>query len=75
MSEIPNTEFGRHKKPISLFRIWKILTAIATLIALAVTVAFIWYVTTQKTEKSGGQHAGQHVPDLGIQSAAIMACP
>ena len=71
MSETPYTEFGGHKKPINSLRIWKILTAIATLIALAVTAAFICYVLTHKTEKSGGQK----VPNSGTQTAAIMACP
>ena len=71
MSETPYAKFGGEKKPFNSLRIWKILTAIATLVAVAVTAAFIWYVLTHKAEENNGKQ----VPDSGTQTAAILACP
>ena len=71
MSEITYTGFNGEKKPFNSLRIWKILTLIATLIALAVTAVLIWYVLTHKTK----ENSGQPVPDTDTRDAAILPCP
>ena len=63
-------QFGGEKKPFNTLRIWKILTLISTLVALAVTALFIWYVLTHKTEKSG-----KNVPEKSTSTADTLPCP
>ena len=71
MSQSPYVEFRSEKKPRNSLRIWQILTAIAILIAVGVTAAFIWYVVTHKpsTESNTEQREGD------IQDPAILPCP
>ena len=63
-------QFGGEKKPFNTLRIWKILTLISTLVALAVTALFTWYVLTHKTEKSG-----ENVPEKSTSTADTLPCP
>ena len=63
-------QFGGKKKPFNTLRIWKILTLISTLVALAVTALFIWYALTRKTEKSG-----ENVPEKSTSTAETLPCP
>ena len=70
MSEQPS--FEGHGKPSHSLRIWKILTAISSLIAIVVTVVLIWFVVTHKSGEKNGEHQGA---DKDAQSAAILACP
>ena len=69
MSKTLYVEFQSEKKPRNLLRIWQILTAIAVMIAVSVTAAFICYVITHNQETNAEQHEG------GIQTAAILPCP
>jgi len=70
MSEHPS--FEGHRKPSHSLKIWKVLTAISSLIAIVVTVVLIWFVVTHKSEGKNGGHQGA---DKDAQSAAILACP
>ena len=70
MSEQPS--FEGHRKPSHSLRIWRILTAISSLIAIVVAVVLIWFVVTHKSGGTNGEHQGA---DKDAQSAAILACP
>ena len=70
MSEQPS--FEGHRKPSHSLRIWKILTAISSLIAIVVTVVLIWFVVTHKSGGKNGEHQGA---DKDAQSGAILTCP
>ena len=63
MSETPYASISDKRQAPSSLRLWKILTGVSTLVAVAVTAVFIWYVVTHKPEQA----------DKNIQNA--MACP
>lgn len=73
MSEIKYVEFARARNPRNWVRIWKILTAISTLLALAVTAAFIWFAITHKTcTESNSKHQAL---ESDTPNPAILPCP
>lgn len=69
MSQTLYVEFQSKQKPRNSLRIWQILTAIAVMIAVGVTAAFVWYIIAHKTESSTEQHEGD------IKDPASLPCP
>ena len=69
MSETPYVSMSDEKKAPSSLRLWKILTGVSTLVAVAVTAVFIWYVLSHKPESGSTEQQA----DKDIQSG--LACP
>ena len=63
MSETPYASISDTKQAPNSLRLWKILTGVSTLVAVAVTTVFIWYVLTHKSESA----------NKNIQN--VLACP
>ena len=68
MSEPPYTLISDKKQAPNSLRLWKTLTGVSTLVAVAVTAVFIWYVLSHKTESGRTEQAGKN-----LQNA--LACP
>ena len=55
---------GKKKQPSSYLKLWKTLTVVSTLVAVAVTAVLIWYVVSHKSEvKSNEQEADENIQD------------
>ena len=50
MSDHPYASISDKKQAPSSLRLWKTLTGVSTLVAVAVTAVFIWYVLSNKSE-------------------------